>query len=268
MSGAQREFSSVRPEVYDALIDWPKRLANETPFYRQLIDEIGARRTLDAACGTGHHAALLHSWGLEVEGADSSPAMIAFCRAHRGEPAGLRWVERSFLAAPGADEASFDLVICVGNSLALATDAASQGDAAAERADRLNAVGRAVAAMLARLRPGGALVLQVLNLWRLAEGPTLWQKSLRVTIDGREHLVFKGVHRAGGFGYVDLIDAIPDDEPLRANVESARFVGLTAEEVEAMCRAGGASTVAFFGGYDRVAYDPQRSTDLIVVARR
>ena len=29
--------------VYEAMIDWPKRLANEEPFYRRLIERTGAK---------------------------------------------------------------------------------------------------------------------------------------------------------------------------------------------------------------------------------
>ena len=49
-------------DVYEAMVDWPKRLANEEPFYRRLFARIGARRVLDAACGTGHHASMFHAW--------------------------------------------------------------------------------------------------------------------------------------------------------------------------------------------------------------
>ena len=59
-----------RAAIYDLLIDWPKRLANETPLFRSLLEQVGATRVLDASCGTGQHAALFHSWGLAVEGAD------------------------------------------------------------------------------------------------------------------------------------------------------------------------------------------------------
>jgi hypothetical protein len=60
---------------------------------------------------------MFHSWGLEVEGADVSPAMIARCRQQFGEPGTLRWTVRGFEEpAPAA----VDAVVCLGNSLALA----------------------------------------------------------------------------------------------------------------------------------------------------
>ena len=39
-------------DVYEALIDWPKRLAHEGTFYRQRFERAGVHSVLDAACGT------------------------------------------------------------------------------------------------------------------------------------------------------------------------------------------------------------------------
>jgi SAM-dependent methyltransferase len=237
-------------ELYDALIDWPKRLANEGPFLRAVFDRCGARRVLDAACGTGQHAAMFHSWGLVVEGADVSPAMIARCRQQFGESGTLRWTVRGFEEpAPAA----FDAVVCLGNSLALA---GSRGGAQ-----------RAVAAMLASLRSGGFCVIQVLNLWSLPEGPCIWQKFRRARVDGREHLLAKGVHRHAGAGFVEFL-ALPvgaDEEP---SYETVRLTGLTREDLAAFASAGGARQVEFFGNYARDAYEPQRSVDLIAVVEK
>jgi len=67
---------------------------------------------------------MFHGWGLEVEASDLSPAMIEQARAAFGEPPGLHWAVRGFdqpIPAPG----SWDAVLCVGNSLALAPDLAT-----------------------------------------------------------------------------------------------------------------------------------------------
>ena len=105
-------------DIYESMIDWPNRLAAEGPFYRRWFEEIGVNRVVDAACGTGHHAAMFHDWGLEVEGADLSPRMIDKAKAAFGEPAGLRWAVRGF-GDPIPAAGSWDAVVCVGNSLAL-----------------------------------------------------------------------------------------------------------------------------------------------------
>lgn len=282
-------------DAYQAMIDWPKRLAHETPFYRQLFARVGARRVLDAACGTGHHAALFSSWGLEVEGADLSPAMIANCRAQHGESPTLRWVARSF-AEPHPQPASFDVAVCAGNSLALA------GDMAAAAA--------AVTAMLSAVRPGGALVIHVPNLWRLADGPALWQKCVRATLPEGDCLIFKGMRRHGSTGYVDLIVArldapappaaapMPGERPANGptvaaardsaspgigatpppaqspvvsvpmRTECASFLSFEASDLERMLRQAGAQQVELWGGYQQQPYDRANSVDLVIVGIR
>jgi SAM-dependent methyltransferase len=56
-------------------------IAVEQPVVRQLLDRAPLGRVLDAACGTGRHAAYLASVGHEVVGVDSSVAMLEMARA-------------------------------------------------------------------------------------------------------------------------------------------------------------------------------------------
>lgn len=239
------------PPTYDALIDWPARLANEEPLYRALFAEAGVRKVLDAACGTGRHAALLHSWGLEVEGADLSPEMIAYCRATHGASDTLRWVVRGFTqpAAPGV----FDAALCTGNSLALAPDRA--------------AAAATVGALVAAVRPGGLVVVQVLNLWRLPDGPMQWQKCRLVPADGPPRVLLKGLHRCGERAFIEFVD-LRVGAAVRCETHTSVMLGLRPAELEAAARAAGAASVQFYGDYRRQVYDPTSSPDLILVARR
>lgn len=234
-------------DVYDALIDWPKRLDNEAPFYRALFERVSARCVLDAACGSGRHAALFRDWGLQVVGADVSDDMLAQARARFGESDALRWVKRSFDSPQPT--ATFDAAICVGNSLALAPD--------------LAAVERAIAALLGAVRLGGCVVLHVLNLWRLPDGPVVWQKFRRVTLDGVDHLLIKGVHRVGARGFVELLDFPNGATPPR--IEQPAFLGLCTTDLARAALHHGASAVEFYGDYSFAGYDEKTSVDLIAV---
>lgn len=248
MSGT---FDSLA-DVYEAMIDWPKRLGHETPFYRALFDRIGARRVLDAACGTGHHAALFHGWGLEVEAADLSPAMIDRAKAACGEPAGLRWVVRGF-QEPVDTPGRFDAAVCVGNSLALAGGVPEAA--------------QAVARLLEAVRPGGLVVVHVLNVGSLPDGPCVWQKCRAVELAQGPGLILKGVHRHGHQAYVDLLVAgLPEGKLLHH--ESVTFIGLGAGQLHEMARSAGAAEVVFYGGYRNQPYEPAQSADLVMVASR
>jgi glycine/sarcosine N-methyltransferase len=239
-------------DVYDAMIDWPKRLAHEGPFYRRLFEQYRVRSMLDAACGTGHHAAMFHSWGLRVEASDLSPAMIDFARARFGEPDGLHWIVRSF-DQPIAPAQPFDAVVCVGNSLPLAPDMAT--------------VQRAIRELFSAIRPGGLLVVHALNLWHLPDGPCVWQKCRVAALPQGDVLIVKGVHRCGRRGYVELIIAgLVGDRPMEA--ESTSLLGFEPEALESMARAAGADEIRFFGGYQNQPYDRQESIDLVMTAKK
>jgi len=239
-------------DVYEAMVDWPKRLANEEPFYRELFQRTAAEKVLDVACGTGRHAAMFHSWSLGVEGADVSPAMIAAARSRFGEPEGLRWVVRGF-DQPAEAGGPFDAAICVGNSLSLAPD--------------LAVVNQAIRQMLSAVRPGGIVVVHGLNLWRLADGPCVWQKCRRVALPSGESLIVKGVHRCGPRGFMDLVLTDFPGGNLRHS-ESVPFLGLEAAGLGQMALQAGTTRLEFFGGYHGEPYDRQESLDLIMVAEK
>lgn len=240
----------ILAEAYDAMIDWPRRLVNESPLLRQVVEQVQARRALDAACGTGRHAELLASWGLEVEAADLSEQMVAYARASRS-PDGIRWVVRPFTQPA---EQQFDLVLCTGNSLALAADEQE--------------VGRALAAMAGGVRPGGALVIHVVNLFSRRLGPVVWDKCLRLRLAGAEHLVLKGMHRTETSGFVDFaLVPLADSKP-RMVCESTRFLMLRAEQLMAGCSQAGLGRTQLYGSYRMEPYIADVSSDLILVARR
>ena len=69
-------YDNFSPD-YDRFVSWSGRLAIEMPFLEQKLRETGARRVLDAACGTGMHAIALAQVGFETAGADLSAGMIS-----------------------------------------------------------------------------------------------------------------------------------------------------------------------------------------------
>jgi SAM-dependent methyltransferase len=248
---SQEGFDNLT-DIFEAIIDWPKRLANEGPFYRDLFARVGARSVVDVACGTGHHAALFHSWGLRVEGADLSPNMIARARARFSEPEGLSWVVRGFNQAV-LSGVPFDAAVCVGNSLALAPDVATAREA--------------IQQMLVAVREGGAVVIHALNVWALPDGPCVWQKKVRTRLPQGEVQILKGVHRCGSRAHVEmLVCHLEGDAGMRS--EAVPFLGLEALDVERFLREAGARHVHRFGGYQGQPFDRQKSTDLLMVAEK
>ena len=68
----------------------------------------------------------------------------------------------------------------------------------------LPTIHQTLTAIAGALNVGGVAILHVLNFARLPDGPIVWQKGRRITADGVEWFLTKGVHRAGERAFVDV----------------------------------------------------------------
>ncbi len=136
--------------AYDNTIDWDARLSREMPFLLSLLGKPESKRILDIACGSGRHSVALAVKGLQVIGLDMSRTMIQAANNH----AEANRVKPTFILSDMIDidsvvEGSFDLIFCLGNSLALLYD--------------IDSVQQLVKTVNNRLNDGAAFVAQVLN---------------------------------------------------------------------------------------------------------
>jgi SAM-dependent methyltransferase len=141
----------------------------EEPAVRRLLEQEPPGRALDAACGTGRHAAFLASRGHRVVGVDASAPMLAHARTRVPR---ATFAVGSLVALPIPD-ASVDVAVC---ALALM---------------HLPDIRPAVAELARVLRPGGLLVLSDLHPMML----TLGGSALYQAADGRIGRVAGWVHR-------------------------------------------------------------------------
>ena len=163
------EPAGIRGEMaglYDLFVDWDGRLGREMPGITKRLE--GARRVLDAGCGTGRHLKALLDAGFDAVGADVSEDMLAKARDWTGRP------ERLFCwrigDEPGKDlrdAGPFDAIVCLGNTWSLIT---AEED-----------VAHGARTMRDLLRPGG-LLLVGLKALEVRRGGNAYMPLLR-----REH---------------------------------------------------------------------------------
>ena len=150
---SEHAFDSVA-SLYDSWFDLPLgRIVDELEknlLYRLAEPRLG-EQALDVGTGTGHFAADLASRGLEVVGLDLSPPMLEVARRQ-----GLsgRWMRGDAAALPLTARA-FDLVVSV-TAFEFVADPQ-----------------RAVQELWRVVRPGGRLVVAVLNSW----SPWAWARQ-------------------------------------------------------------------------------------------
>lgn len=111
-AGIEAHPISIR-DGYDWWAPWYDEQPNqileiEEPIVHEILDGLPVGVALDAACGTGRHAAYLASLGHSVIGVDQSPGMLA--RAREKVPEGT-FYEGDLHELPLTDD-SIDLVVC------------------------------------------------------------------------------------------------------------------------------------------------------------
>jgi SAM-dependent methyltransferase len=247
-------FDDFQP-YYDLMVDWEKRLAHEAPFFQRVFSRAKARRVLDCACGTGHHARLFSRWGLEVLGTDLAPGMVRQAQHDaRAEGARVRFEVADFTDLPAATVGQFDAVICTGNSLPLAGSA-----------DRVR---RAIDGIHRALVPRGIAVLHCLNYARLPEGMNVYREPRIRTVEDREVLFLKVFRKVGRTADLDIVVLEKQAGEWRKLESRARAWALEQPELELMVTEAGFGQLQWYGGYEPKPFDPSTSEDLILVGRR
>ncbi len=253
--------SGASASDYDRFVDWGRRLEREGPFFRRTFAEADVRRVADVGCGTGRHAVIFASWGLDVAGVDPSAAMLEQARAHaQSEGAAVRFVQGGFGDLARLRLGTVDAVTCTGNAL--------------PHVAGLSGLAEAFADFAAVLRPGGVVILHLLNHDRLlARRARAIPPVVRDDTEGT--WVFLRVmdypDEGIGFDFATLhrpADAwetgAPWDVASRRSVHTALPTGVLVERLE----SGGFAEIRLYGDHTGKQFDPGEDESVIVVATR
>jgi len=270
---AVAEASDARPASdYDQMVDWDKRLAREAPFFRDLFARFGVERIVDVGCGSAKHAIMFSQWGHEVVGVDPSESMLAQAREN-AEAAGVEipLVEGAFGELRRLVGTGYDAVLTLGNGL--------------PHVEGLAGLREALRDFAAVLRPGGLVVLHLLNHARLIEGRIRMMPAvLRETPEGDRVFLKVLDHVEGGilFDFVTLTRApgvgvsagntFAYDDPAetgwhlrsRRSLHTALPVDLLVTELA----AAGFEDIESYGDHTGRPLDRSADESVIVVARR
>jgi SAM-dependent methyltransferase len=241
------------PREYDGSINWEARLKREIPVFRKLFGPPGEYALLDAACGTGRQAVTLARRGYRVVALDKSPEMIAFARARPGaDSARLEWHTASFAQLARRCPGPFAGIYCIGNSLCAAGSAA--------------AVQKALHNFAAVLQPSGRLFIQVLNYPLMRRTVPCVKGPVHFFLDGVEHVRVRMFDFARTRARVTNITLRRDRKWSFQAIRGRIFV-FTPGQVQQWCRQAGLRIEKLWGSYAGEKFDPDKSTDLIVIAR-
>jgi glycine/sarcosine N-methyltransferase len=244
----RRFYDSLAPD-YDLMTSFDERFVKERPWFEAIVSKFAVRSALDAGCGTGFHSILLSRLGVTVAGVDASPAMIERAREnarrlnsavtlHTGAFSEISSIMEGVSGSPG----QFDAVFCLGNTLVhCLTDAL---------------LGEALLNFRSVLRPGGVLVVQILNYDRI--------------LSEKKELL--GKREAGGMTFERRYsyqgETVTFTVTRGERMDSVTLRPLTRGMLETACTAAGFRDVSVFGDLAMGMFNPAVSTDLVLTALR
>jgi glycine/sarcosine N-methyltransferase len=239
-------YESLAP-LYEALFPINPRTV---PFLDSLVPG-GARerRVLDAGCATGSHALALAALGWSATGVDSEASMIALASARNPSPPGRCAFSVGDILDlnEGYEDASFDLVLCLGNTLP-------------------HLIGGGAAAFLSQARgllaPGGALVLQTLNfaLPRIGPGFVFPELSAQGAVMRRSYQS-PPPEQAGTLRFVVELET-----GAGVQVSETPLLPLAPARIEELLAEAGFAPPSRISGWDGAAFDEGRDLYCVTVA--
>ena len=235
-------------DLYDLLTDWEKRLPREVGFLADLLAAHGCRTVLDAACGTGMHLVALAERGFEVRGSDLSPEMVV--RARERSPSAE--IAVADFAEVGRIFPPQDAVIVVGNSL--------------PNAGTPEQVRASLDGLAGVLRPGGLLVLHMLNFAKLTKSGGGLRPHRQVRDGDRELLFLKLFEVHEKKVVLDVIALELSGGEVRERLLRSDLCPIGADRLAADLEGCGLDIVDTWGGFDGSPFYEADSGDLIVAA--
>lgn len=146
MSDKQNRFYSSISKYYSEIFPYnPAQLH----YIERQAGSLSGKKIIDAGCATGELAYALAKKGAEVSGLDVNDDLLNTARATKSHP-GLTFFKKDMLEIPDYfPHNQFDVVLCFGNTLV--------------HLPSLEQIGRMLKDVKTVLKPGGLLLLQILN---------------------------------------------------------------------------------------------------------
>jgi ubiquinone/menaquinone biosynthesis C-methylase UbiE len=171
------EYKGLMAEAWDVLrgdtSDWADR-----PFYLEIIGKFG-QPALDVGCGTGRLLLDYLLQGIDIDGLDNSPEMLALCR-QKAKTLGLSPVLHEQYLESLSLPRQYRTILIPSSTIQLIIDPGK--------------VKESLKRLYDHLQPGGALAASVMTIWK--EGDPLyseWEKAAERASDGAQ---FRRVSRA------------------------------------------------------------------------
>ncbi len=239
-------------ETFAQRYDWMhENSAERAGFFEVVFAKNGVQKVLDCACGTGSDLLLFQSFGLDVTGSDASPAMLKVAQdklAQRDSNIFLEHVD--YRGLENRFESRFDAVVCL-------TSAINE----VVRDDQTLGALRSMRSVLAE---DGILVFdQGIGDAGIKDPP-----RYAPVVNSRDYSRLYSMTLDKGMLAIDIHDFIHTEAELSYEREHFDLRVRTVDSWIALLRQAGFASADVYGDWSLTPYDKDRSSRLVVVARR
>jgi len=242
-------FDSVA-SYYEVLSDSAARIDRERPLLTEWLQRSPGSRVWDLACGTGLHAEFFANRGADVLATDSSPEMIRHAQLRRPHPR-IQYQVADMRCLP--DETA-DLVVCLGNSFSLLDSVEQVQSLVAEVARRLAPRGLFCAQVVNNAAKGMNKARHRVELKDTENGPVVAVKNL-VPLADKTLLSLSFFHESA---------PVADGGVWQSAADTAVLLHLSLNDFQTAAQKADLQITEVFGGFDKRAFEPTTSPDLIV----
>lgn len=254
-SFSQNMFEGELAKYYD-LMHRHRNYTQESKFVDQLVQRFcpGAEKILDICCGTGEHIVRMAQRGYILTGIDSSQDMLKLAQ-EKVKGIGLSIDFRCLDIKELDFDKEFQVVYCLGYTFLYMTT----------YSDVQNFLSRVHRALL----PGGILILDFLNGWKLIEEyprDKFVYRDKQTTIFRFEQAFLNRMQRVKHIEFFYVIE--DNSEGIRTSFAEENLRIFFEDEVMMLMDSNGFEGVESFGGYSMDSTVNDSSSVIVVVGRK
>ncbi|MDD3730938.1 MAG: class I SAM-dependent methyltransferase [candidate division Zixibacteria bacterium] len=242
-------FFDKYAQEYDWLTDATRREESHRREVTAIIEKCHPLSVLDAGCATGLTTRLFAAAGINTVGIYRSRRMIKLARENTlnsHHPLSFRYGEFEYL--PRILYNKFDLVVCLANAIT--------------GVNSLSGLRKSLKNFKAVLKPGGTLLIQMLNYLAVREGVLM---PVRTTV--HEGLIYiRFTERKGRRHSLYIIRLDLDRKPVQMEPFRSDFDNFTVDEMETTLKTTGFSKIKKYADLFLERRFTPSSRDLVITA--